>query len=234
MSILDICTHFIFKITKGMGAVIIWTLYMRKLRQGTDCLAKLTKHAADRWSLGLGCLGPGWCPTLTLPHHIIGSIRVNTDEVWETRDIVSPGCILFWQHGEMWDFQSHSPKTWITVASIWQSRPHYHPEIQSLPGFLEDSIETTDAPVSSCCPLGINSVGAILSCELFQLGLGLGAPLTDSVLDITRNTGPPIIHSSSLLSFTVEAMLVLLLVEKYTGDKAKRKKGIFLQGNPVE
>ena len=51
---------------------------------------------------------------------------------------------------------------------------------------------------------------------------------------VTRYIGPPIIHSLSLLSFTVLAMLVLILVGKYTGDKAKRKKGIFLQGNPVE
>ena len=91
-----------------------------------------------------------------------------------------------------------------------------------------------DAPASSFCPLGIYSVGAIFSCELFQLRLRLGPPLTESVLDVTRYIGPPIIHSLSLLSFTVVAMLVLILVGKYTGDKAKRKKGIFLQGNPVE
>lgn len=48
------------------------------------------------------------------------------------------------------------------------------------------------------------------------------------------HTGPPITHSLSLLSFTVEAMLVLLLVGKYIGDKAERERGIFLQGNPVE
>ena len=48
------------------------------------------------------------------------------------------------------------------------------------------------------------------------------------------HTGPPVTHSLSLLSFTVEAMLVLLLVGKYIGDKAEREKGIFLQGNPVE
>lgn len=91
-----------------------------------------------------------------------------------------------------------------------------------------------DAPASSFSPLGIHSVSAIFSHELFQLGLGLGAPLTESVLDVTTYTGPPIIHSLSLLSFTVVAMLVLLLVGKYTGDKIKRKKGIFLQGDPVE
>ena len=57
ISILDICTHFIFKITKGMGTVIISTLCMRKLRHGIDCLTHLTKHAAHQVKLRFRLFG---------------------------------------------------------------------------------------------------------------------------------------------------------------------------------
>lgn len=153
---------------------------------------------------------------LILLHHIICSIGQGR---WILRDKIHYFPWMYFvlaTQSNMRFPKFHSPQTWIVVASIWQSRLHYLPEIQSVTGFLENRIGTTDASSASCCPLGTHPTCAILFHELFQLGLCLDAhSLPELVPDPTRHVRLSTTHFLSLSSFTGETRVISIVICKY-------------------